>query len=137
MKRDRALMFTKILYVLFAVGTVIAMVIVYSDADGSIAYNYLFGYVFLAFFMLLYIPIVTIMNSRKLKWTGIRRRILRFFAFFILFSILNFGFDYVIRPTDIDAFRIFSNAFGISFGVAFIDVIFLRKTESVTESVSK
>lgn len=141
MKKDKVLIFTKILSVLFAVGTVGAMVIVYSDADGSMAYNYLFGYVFLTFFMLLYIPIVTIMNSRKLKWTEIRRRILRFFVFFILFSIFNFGFDYVIRPTEIDAFRIFSNAFGVSFGIAFIKVIFLRKTESLkeswTESVSK
>ena len=137
MKRDRTLIFTKILYVLFAAGTAVSMVIVYSDAGGSMANNFIFGYVFLAFFMLLYIPIVTIMNSRKLKWTEIRRKILRFAALFILFSILNFGFGYLIRPSDIDALRIFSNAFGVSFGVAFIDVLFLRKTESLVESVSE
>lgn len=137
MEKDRVIIFTRILFVLFAVGTVISMVIVYSDADGKLAYNFLLGYVFLAFFMLLYTPIVTIINSRKLKWTEIRRKILRFFVFFILLSILNFVFDYLIRPSDIDAFRIFSNAFGVSFGISFIDVLFLRKTESLKKSVSK
>ena len=137
MEKDRVIIFTRILFVLFAVGTVISMVIVYSDADGKLAYNFLLGYVFLAFFMLLYTPIVTIVNSRKLKWTEIRRKILRFFVFFILLSILNFVFDYLIRPSDIDAFRIFSNAFGVSFGISFIDVLFLRKTESLKKSVSK
>ena len=137
MEKDRVIIFTRILFVLFAVGTVISMVIVYSDADGKLAYNFLLGYVFLAFFMLLYTPIVTIINSRKLKWTEIRRKILRFFIFFILLSILNLGFDYLIRPYDIDAFRIFSNAFGVSFGISFIDVLFLRKTESLKKSVSK
>ena len=137
MEKDRVIIFTRILFVLFAVGTVISMVIVYSDADGKLAYNFLLGYVFLAFFMLLYTPIVTIINSRKLKWTEIRRKILRFFVFFILLSILNFGFDYLIRPYDIDAFRIFSNAFGVSFGITFIDVVFLKKTESLEKSVSK
>lgn len=137
MEKDRVIIFTRILFVLFAVGTVISMVIVYSDADGKLAYNFLLGYVFLAFFMLLYTPIVTIINSRKLKWTEIRRKILRFFIFFILLSILNFVFDYLIRPSDIDAFRIFSNAFGVSFGISFIDVLFLRKTESLKKSVSK
>ena len=137
MEKDRVIIFTRILYVLFAVGTIISMVIVYSDADGRMAYYFLLGYVFLAFFILLYTPIVTVINSRKLKWTEMRKKILRFFVFFILFSILNFGFDYVIRPTDIDAFRIFSNAFGVSFGISFIDVLFLRKTESSKQSVSK
>jgi hypothetical protein len=77
------------------------------------------------------------MNSRKLKWTEMRKRILRFSVFFILFSILNVGFDYVIRPADIDAFRVFSNAFGVSFGISFMDVLFLRKIASSKQSDSK
>jgi hypothetical protein len=137
MKRDRVLIFTKILYVLFAVGTAITMVIVYSDMDGSMAYKFVLGYVFLAFFMLLYIPIVTIINSRKMRWTEIGRKMLKFLGLFILISILNFGFDYLIRPSDIDAFRIFSSALGVSFGITFIDVVFLKKKESLKESVSK
>jgi hypothetical protein len=113
------------------------MVIVYSDMDGSMAYKFVLGYVFLAFFMLLYIPIVTIINSRKMRWTEIGRKMLKFLGLFILISILNFGFDYLIRPSDIDAFRIFSSALGVSFGITFIDVVFLKKKESLKESVSK
>lgn len=131
MKRDRLIIFTKILYILFAVGTVISLFIVYSDADGSMAFNFILGYAFLAFFMLLYIPIVTIINSRKLKWTEIGRKIFKFLLLFSLFSISNFGFDYLFRPSDLDAFRIFSTALGLSFGIAFIDVIFFKKTESL------
>ena len=137
MEKDRVLIFTRILFVLFAAGTIISMVIVYSDEDGGMAYYFVLGYVFLAFFILLYTPIVTVMNSRKLKWTEMRKRILRFSVFFILFSILNVGFDYGIRPADIDAFRVFSNAFGVSFGISFMDVLFLRKIASSKQSDSK
>ena len=129
MKRDRTLIFTKILYTLFALGTVITMFIVYSDADGSMAYKFVLGYAFLAFFMLVYIPIVTLINSRRMKSIEIRRKVIRFIALFIVFSGLNFGLGYLRGPADIDAFRIFSSALGVSFGISFIDVLFLRKTE--------
>jgi hypothetical protein len=49
MEKDRVLIFTRILFVLFAAGTIISMVIVYSDEDGGMAYYFLLGYVFLAF----------------------------------------------------------------------------------------
>jgi len=88
------------------------------------------GYFFLTFFMFLYVPFITILNSRKLKWVEIRKRLFKFIAVFILFGALNYGFDYVFRPSNIDLFREFSIALGLAFGGSFIDVTFLKKIES-------
>ncbi|SMB85199.1 hypothetical protein SAMN00017405_1617 [Desulfonispora thiosulfatigenes DSM 11270] len=77
--------------------------------------------------MILYVPFVTILNSRRLKWIEIRKRLLKFIALFAMFGVVNYVFDYVFRPSNIDLFRAFSNALGLSFGISFVDVIFLKK----------
>ncbi|MFZ5967700.1 MAG: hypothetical protein ACOYVK_11090 [Bacillota bacterium] len=122
MEKSKVLVFTRILYILFIIGTVISLFIVYKDIDSSIAYKFLMGYLFLAFFLLLYVPFITILNSRKLKWIEIKKRLLKFIALFILFAALNCVFDYVFRPLKIDLFREISIALGLAFGISFIDV---------------
>ena len=127
MKKNKTLFFTKIIYILFAIGTIISLFIVYKNIDSNIASKFVMGYFFLTLFMLLYVPFITILNSRKLRWIEIRKRLLKFIAGFILFGALNYGFDYVFRPSNIDLFREFSTAFGVAFGASFIDVTFLKK----------
>lgn len=127
MKKNTMLSFTKILYVIFIIGTIISLFIVYKNLDSDIAFKFVKGYIFLVFFLLCYIPIITILNLRKLKWVEIRRSLFKFVTVFVLFGALNYGFDYFFRPSNIDLFREFSIAFGMAFGIAFIDVIFLKK----------
>lgn len=130
MKKNILLIFTKILYVLFLIGTIIAVFIVYKNVDNSITINFLFGYMFLAFFVLLYIPFITILNSRKFKWIRIRKRLFKFIILFILFGVLNYIFDYVFRHSNVNLLREFSIALGLSFSGSFADVIILKKKEN-------
>lgn len=119
--------FTKTIYILFFIGTIISLFIVYRKIDNSIAFNFLVGYVLFTFLLLIYIPVVTVINSRRLKRVDIRKRLIKFFTVFILFGALNYGFDYFLRPEKIDLLRQFSIGFGLAFGISFIDVTFLKK----------
>jgi len=126
MKKNTALVFTKILCILFIIGTIISLFIVYKDIGSSSAFKFLMGYLFLTFFLLLYIPFIIILNSRKLKWVEVRKRLFKFIALCVLFG----GLNYVFRPSNIDLFREFSIALGLAFSASFIDVTFLKKKEN-------
>jgi hypothetical protein len=125
MKKNAVLIFTRILYILFAIGTIIALFIVYKDINSRIAFRFLIVYLFFTFFMILYIPFITVLNLRKFKWIEIRKRLLRFIVLFILFGVSNYGLDYLLRPSNINLYRALSIAFGLSFGISFIDATFL------------
>ena len=127
MKKSKQLIFTKVLYSLFAIATILALFIVYKNIDNDLSFKFLAGYIFLTFFMLAYVPIITIVNTRKYRWVYVRKRIFKFITFFILLSILNYVFDYIIRPSTIDLFNIFSTSAGLSFGIAFFDIILLKE----------
>lgn len=127
MKKNATLLFTKIIYALFIIGTIITMLIVYKTIDSRQSFKFLIGYVFLTFFLVIYVFFITIFNLRKLKWIEIRRRLFKFSVIFILFGILNVGFDYVFRPSNIDVSRNFSVPLGMAFGLSFLDITFLKK----------
>ncbi|WP_176718882.1 hypothetical protein [Caloranaerobacter ferrireducens] len=54
------------------------------------------------------------------------KRLLKFISLFILLGALNYGFDYVFRPSNVNLYREFSIALGVAFGITFIDVIFKK-----------
>lgn len=126
MKKNATLNLTRILYVLFAIGTLIILFVVYKDIDSRIAFKFGIGYVFFAFFMLLYVPFITFLNSRKFKWIEIRKRLFRFIALLVIFGASNYGFNYFFRPSNLDLGKSFINALGLAFGIAFIDVTFFK-----------
>lgn len=127
MKKSKQLIFTKILYSLFTIMTILSLFIVYKNSDNDLSFKFLVGYIFLVFFMLAYVPLIAIVNTRKYKWVYIRKSIFKFIALFILLSILNYVFDYIIRPSKIDLFSIFSTSAGLSFGIAFFNIMFLKE----------
>lgn len=127
MKKNKTLLFTKILYSLFLFATMITLFIVYKNIDNTISFKVLIGYIFFTFFMLLYVPLIAIVNARNLKWVYIKKRIVKFITIFILLSTLNYFFGYIMKPSKIDLLKIFSNSFGISFGISFADIIFFKE----------
>lgn len=126
MKKNIILNFTRILLGLFIVGTIISLFIAYKNIDSRSVFIFLMGYLVLTIFLLIYIPIITLLNLRKLNRVEIRRRILKFFALFVLFSALNCGLNYFFRPSSIDLVKVFTNSLGLSFGISFIDIIILK-----------
>jgi hypothetical protein len=112
---------------LFGIGTIIAMVIVYKNIDSSIAIKFLMGYLFFTIFSILYVFSITILNSRKLKWIDLRKRLIKFITLFVLYGALLYIFDLVFRHSNIDLVKDVVIAFGVAFASSFIDVIFLKK----------
>lgn len=76
--------------------------------------------------MIAYIPLTVIRNSRELKWPEIKKRIYKFIILFIIFGAINYGLDYLLRPSKIDLMRQFLRALALAFGISFTDVIFLK-----------
>ncbi|QIB26845.1 hypothetical protein [Caloranaerobacter azorensis] len=51
-----------------------------------------------------------------------RKMLLKFIFLFTLLGALNYGFDYVFKPLDVNLYREFSIALGLAFGITSIDV---------------
>lgn len=130
MKRNIVTFLTKLIVTLFIIGTVIMIFFAYSNVKGSIVSKIGMCYLWLVIIMFIYIPFVTILNSTKLKWSEIRGRLFRLIVIFIVFGTLGYFFDYVFRPEKVDLFREFSIAFGVAFGMTFVDVIFLKNKKN-------
>ncbi len=120
-------MLTKSLYILFAIGTIILLWMVYNHIDGKMALYFGIAYVFLTLFLIVYVPIVTIFNLRKFKWSYVEKRLYKFFISFIVFGTLNYTFDYIFRSSSINLFRNLSIALGLAFGISFSDIILKKK----------
>ena len=133
MKKNIILIFTRILYTLFLIGTIIALFIVYKQIDSGLAFKFLMGYLFLAIFMVLYIPFITIINSRRLKWLELKKRLIKFITLFLLFGSLNYILDWIFRPLNVNLIKNFSVALGLAFGISFIDVTFFKKERDLEE----
>lgn len=130
MKKDISSFFTKIIYLLFIIGTIITMSILYKNIKNKVAIGFVIVYVIFTFLFLFYIIFIAILNSRKLKWLEIRGRIFKLIISFILLWVLSYGFDYFFRPSKIDLLREGSIAFGLSFGIYFTDIIFLKNNKN-------
>ncbi|WP_034551920.1 hypothetical protein [Carnobacterium funditum] len=127
MEKTKTLLFTKILCGLFLVATILSFFIIFKKIDSPVSFKFLVGYAFFAFIIVIYIPFITIMNARKLTWIQIRKSIFTFITLFILFSALNFTFDYLSKESEIDFPIILSTSLGLSFSIAFIDILFLKE----------
>jgi|GEM_PF-2490592 len=55
----------------------------------------------------------------------VKKRLYLLIIIFVLNSIINFLFDYLFRPSDINLLRNISVALGISIGITFGDKVFL------------
>ena len=130
MKKNISLFCTKIIYLLFIIGTAISMCIVYKNVENTLAIRFVIGYVIFAFLFLFYIIFITFFNVSKLKWTEIKGRVVKFIVIFVVFGALNYFSDCIFRPSKVDLFREFSIPFGIAFGISFTDVIFLKEKEN-------
>ena len=130
MKNTKLFNFTKTLYIIFTICTIILLWAVYKDFDNHWIFKFGIAYVILALFLLTYIPCLTIFNLKKFSQKEIMKKMLKFIKLLIIFTSLNFCFDFFIRHSEIDGFRIFSNALGLSFGISFLDVIFLNEKKN-------
>ena len=124
MKKFPSKLISIMLYTIFVVSTIITLFIVYKDIDNLFSYKFLIGYVIFLVLYLIYFIIATVINMRKLKWFDIRKRMYRFITSFVFLSGTSIIYYYFFKPAEIDYYRIFSIALGLSIGVAFFDLSF-------------
>ena len=127
MEKNKILVLTKILYVLFAISTAISLFIVYKDIRS--AFRFVVAYVLFTFFMLLYVPLITFFNLRKFQWRKVRRIAVRFITLIILFSSINYILEYFFRSSGSNLYRAVFNALGLAFGISFFEVTFLKNKD--------
>ncbi|AVK47619.1 hypothetical protein AXY43_06010 [Clostridium sp. MF28] len=130
---SKALLFNKVIYLVFFICTIITFIIVYSNIDNSMASKFVIGYAVFALFMLLYVPIITLFNARKLKWDYLRKVLNKFVIMFATFFVLNCTFDYIFKSPNVDILNAASHAVGLSFGLAFVDVTFLERRKNTVK----
>lgn len=127
---NKTLLFTKIIYSLFGICTIITCTIVYNNVDNNMATKFVMGYAVFVLFMLLYVPIITLLNARKLKWDYLNKVLSKFIFLFATMFVLNCTFDYIFKNSNIDILHAGSTALGLSFGLAFMDVTFFKKEKN-------
>ena len=127
MKKNNLFLFTKILFSLFTLATIFSLFIVYTDSNHPFSFYFLTGYLCLTFFLLLYVPFITIMNARKHSWSELRKRFVKFIALLLLFIALTSLFDFVIESSKVDLLKSFSSSIGLAFSLTFLDVLFSKE----------
>ena len=85
MKKNNYFKLTNIIYALFIVSTVIMIFIVYKNIDNYLSLKFVIGYVIFLLLYSSYLTFVTIKNMRALKWSDIRKRLLKCIISFVFF----------------------------------------------------
>ncbi len=115
-------------YSVFILSTIVTIVIVYKDIEHSLAVKFIVGYVIFLLVSLFFFLIAATSNIRKLKWIQIRKRVYIFMISFTLLSSSNIALNYFLNPAEMDYYKIFSIALGISLGIAFFDLTFRKES---------
>lgn len=120
----------RIIYALLLVGLIITIFIVYKDTSDSspFAIKFVIGYMIFLVLFCLYSFFTITLKLRHLKSVEIRKRLYKFTGYFIGFLVVNVVVDHFFKPT-INVLNDVSIAFGLSFGISFLDLIFLEKKQ--------
>ena len=117
---------TYLIYLLVVVGMIILFFIVYKDIDSSFSFAFIIGYIIFLFLTFLYFMIAIIINLRKSRWIEIRKRLYKFIAYFVLFSVFSYIAGYIFKSSELDLLNIISIPLGLSLGIAFFDLVIFK-----------
>lgn len=123
------------LSVLFGLATVIVLTMTYFDLNGEWVFPFLIGYVFLTFFMLLYVPIVTLIQVKHVQSDVLRKKVRTFLVSFFLFLALGHVTNLLFFPQKADLLYSAMIAFGVAFGSSFVETIFFKNTENKKDEI--
>jgi hypothetical protein len=124
--KDKKVIFTRVLFVLFLITTIISLFIAYQDINSIFAYRFVIGYLCFTVFLIVYIFINTFLQLRKLKRNVIRKRLLKFIILFVIIFGSLICFDFIFRPSQIDIYKGLFIALGSSFSISFLDIIIIH-----------
>lgn len=114
--------------ILFALGTVISLFIVYKDIKNTFSTKFVIGYVIFAFLFLIYFVVISIINAKNLSRFAIRKRLLKFIIIFITCWFLLVLITYLAKG-QVNILDKVSVPLGSAFGISFLDLAFINKKE--------
>ncbi|NFH80006.1 hypothetical protein FDA09_01550 [Clostridium botulinum] len=122
MKKSILSKFTKIIYILFAILTIIVLFSAYNNIDNKFIVKIAIGYVIFTFIFLIYIASIFILRIKKLKWTEIRKRLVHFLTTFIGLWVANVLFTYLIK-NEVNILNHIYTPLALAFGISFFDLL--------------
>ncbi|MGN2371068.1 hypothetical protein ACTFJW_13640 [Clostridium cagae] len=122
MKKSILSKFTKIMYILFAILTIIVLFSAYNNIDNKFIVKIAIAYVIFACIFLIYIAAISILRIKKLKWTEIRKRLLHFSTTFIGIWVANILFTYLIK-NEVNILNHIYTPLALAFGISFFDLL--------------
>ncbi|AIY81799.1 DUF4134 domain-containing protein [Clostridium botulinum] len=122
MKKSILSKFTKIMYILFAILTIIVLFSAYNNIDNKFIVKIAIAYVIFACIFLIYIAAIFILRIKKLKWTEIRKRLLHFSTTFIGIWVANILFTYLIK-NEVNILNHIYTPLALAFGISFFDLL--------------
>ncbi len=114
--------------IIVVIQTVIALLIAYKGIDNWIATKFRWVYLGCIVIYLIYIPIAIIINIKKLERGNLKKRAMGFIKSFVGFSLLNYASNY-FEISSTSLLNSIAIAFGVSFGIYFLDIAWLKKKE--------
>lgn len=118
---------TKIIYSTLIIWTVIVLFIVYRNIEFPFVFQFVIGYVIFLMIALVYFFIIIFSNMRKLKWSTIRKMMLRLIICFFIIWALNVLVIYLMKGELRIAYSIL-NAIVFSFGLTFGEMMFNKSS---------
>lgn len=122
MKNKRNLL-VNIMYMIFIIGTITTMVIVYKDIKGLAAIRLVIGYVIFLILFVIYFIFSTVLNMKKLKVAQLRKKLFKFIAIFIVFWAIDVLILYIIKGQVNIIDKMFV-PLGCAFGITFWDSLY-------------
>lgn len=115
-----------ILHVVFWIGTILVLFILYKEIETPLSFKIIIGYViYLLLYAILSIYLL-IKNTRKLKWIQIRKRLFTFIAWFISLNAVHILINSLLKKSEINVWD-FAIPLGLSLGMAFSDLMTFNK----------
>ena len=94
--KDKSLLFTKILYGVLVAWTILLLIIIEININNTFSKIFGFGYITLVLFSLIYVPIITFRNAKKVKKIYVRKA----FKSFVISYISTFAFFFILNRNE-------------------------------------
>jgi MFS family permease len=117
--KNKLVALTTFIYLLFIIGTIITLWIVYKNVEYSWTYPFVIGYLILLFSVSIYLFFTSVSNMRKMKRVEVRKRIKTFTGLFLSFLTINVLLTFFTKGK-VDVLSEISIPLGLALGVAFV-----------------
>ncbi|GGE58041.1 hypothetical protein [Priestia taiwanensis] len=118
-----------LLSILLVVGAIVVAFLLYTDMNTAFSRVFIIGYVIVLFVYALFTILLVTIKARTLTRAQIGQRLLKFSMWFVFFSVIKYAVSSLDGTPEI-SFAYFALPFGLSFGLAFSDLINKRRASS-------